>query len=420
MSKRATAVGEVGPSPDLSNLQYVNGRLMDGIKVDWRKVWKIFHSLKCPKDTYDPSYHQMDIEGLIVSLSPRSYGKTTAWLLVNLILYWMYGSPSVYLRQLDSYVTPTQLNNLFDVVVQNGYIEKITDGAYNNISYYSRRWTLYKNDDEGNVLYKAPEPALYCYGVNECMKLKSSLNLPKCILIIYDEFIDKRYMPSEFEFTMDIVKTIFRDRSVGNVVFLANTIDRTSPWFDEFLVRHEIKVLKAGRPKIITTPLGTTLSLEILELNVTQRKAKSNARFFGFANPKLASITGLSEWAEKSYRHIPSHREIDTNQTETVYSGLYVFYQGELLRLRIVHHPVFGYGVYVEPANMAHDDSIILTLESPAADSRYVYCDGTATGKKLFKTIWNLYAQGKFFYATNTQGELLDSYLTQCGRSVSR
>lgn len=418
MAKRAVAVGEVGPAPDLSTVKFVNGRLMDGIKVDWKAVWKKFHSLKCPKDTYDPSYHQMDNEGLIISLSPRSFGKTTAWLLVSLILWWMYGSPVVYLRQLDSFVTPTQLDNLFDVVVQNHYIEAITNGAYNAIGYYSRRWTLYKTDDEGNVLYKAPEPCMYCYGVNEHSKLKSSLNLPRCVLVIYDEFIDKKYMPEEFVFTMDIIKTIFRDRCVGNFVMLANTIDRTSPWFDEFCIRHEIKLLHAGRPQIIITPLGTTLSIEILELNVTQRKAKSNKRFFGFANPKLASITGLSEWAEKSYRHIPGHRDIDIEQTETVFSRLYVFFQGQYLRLRIVSHPVFGYGVYVEPSNITHDDSIILTLESPAADARYIYSDGTATGLQLFKVVWSIYKQGKFFYASNTVGELLDTYLQMCGRAV--
>ena len=47
-----------------------------------------------------------------------------------MILYLMYGIKIMYVRQREEMVTKQNMDSFLSVILQNGYIEKLTNGAY--------------------------------------------------------------------------------------------------------------------------------------------------------------------------------------------------------------------------------------------------------------------------------------------------
>lgn len=94
-------------------------------------------------------------------------------------------------------------------------------------------------------------------------------------------------------------------RTNGIIMMLANTIDKNSPYFDELSLRDAIDKIHMGENEIVTTSMGTKIYMEILGTVANSQKRLVNKWFFGFKNPKLASITGTESWALPEFQHIP-------------------------------------------------------------------------------------------------------------------
>ena len=390
--------------------KFINGDKNQGLRVDWDLIRKEYKKLKCPADSYNPLYNNMDDDGIIVTMSPRAYGKTTGWLLVSLLLYKHYGLQTTYLRQVKSDVEPKHIKNLFEVILEWGYLEKIFGpDSWNHISYRGQRWTLEHILEDGTIDKKDTNFCMYCDSIDRSDRIKSTLNLPDCVLIIYDEFIATDYLYNEFVRLADIVKTIFRDRVNGNLILLANTIDRNSQYFDELDVRDDIETMEDGEYREITSDLGTKISIEIIAINQTAKRVAVNKRFFGFKNSKLASITGSATWAMDSYQHIPRDED-EEHPTESIFNRLYIKHCGKLIKLHLVYNKQLGGAVvYVTPATRTYSDSIILTLDEIYEPNHYY-----GLGPKEFpiiKKVWILYSYGRFYYARNSEGSLLKAYI---------
>lgn len=390
---------------------YINGKPDNGLAYDWNLIKKTYKSLNCPSEYYDPTTAPLASAKYFCELSDRSTGKTTNWILLGLCAYWLYGCQTIYVRQFSDHIAPKYTQNLWSVIIQNGYIEKLTGGVYNHITYKSRRWYLCKNN-KGDITDIDDTPCMFMCSVDKAMDLKSSANFPLGDIILYDEFIGKFYTPNEFVHFCDLVKTIIRERHSPIVVMLANTIDKHSQYFNELEVYDEVQVMHQGDHQLITTDRGTKIYVEMIGASQAKKKKRSfvNKLFFGFNSPEMAAITGDDDWAVSNYQHIPEPLEDsldDRPDYEYLIRNVYIFHNQKYARLDIVKHKVLGIICYVHWATRVYDDSIILTCQD-RQDPRYYYRFGPP---RVARLIDKLNKTNGFYFASNDVGSFVTNYV---------
>ena len=242
---------------------YIDDNTKNGLYYDFDRIKKEYKKLKVPKEFYNPCFVPFEQAKYFVGVSERSTGKTTNWVLFGLVMNKLYGTQIQYIRQVRDMIAPKNLNQFMDVIVNNGYIEKVTDGKYNSCEYFAGAWRFICIKD-GEVIEKAKVPFMSCLSLDQNLIYKSSYNAPFGDLIIFDEFISTRYMPNEFVTFSDLVKTIIRERISPFVVMLANTTDRYNEYFRELMIQDEILKIKVNEYFIKQTPLGTTIFCELI------------------------------------------------------------------------------------------------------------------------------------------------------------
>lgn len=388
-------------------IEYIDGDKKKGIKYNWKLIRKCFRALNIPKIFYNPLKADPEKTGYNWALSDRSRGKTTQCLLLVMVMHEMYDTIGQYVRNTRDMITPKNLRDLFETILEFGYIEKITGGRWNSCYYWANRWFYCQRDENGEIIEKAADHFLFCTCLDDSDKLKSSYNAPRGDIIIFDEFIMLGgYNYNDFIRFTDIESTIYRKRVCGITYMLSNTIDINSPWIDEFCIRPEIEMMQQGESRYIVTDEGTHIFCEILTPDETEQRKAFNLRFFGFNNPKLAAITGKGTWATEHYPHIKARKDED-NETEILYNRLFLYHNGKYCKLQIVSCDI-GLAVYVFPATKTYNDSIILT-SGEITDRRHIYGLG-ARGSGI-ETVWRLYRANRFYYATNADGALVRAYI---------
>lgn len=394
----------------MKKIEYINNDPQKGIKYDWKAVRKRLKALGIPKGFYNPATAPLDLVQWFVELSERATGKTTGWLLAGLTLFEMYGTVTMYIRQTKDMVAPKNASSLFNVVVENHYIEKITDNKYNNVYYRARKWYLCKVDEEtGEIVEKDPDYFCRMVSLDEATNLKSSCNEPLGDLVIFDEFISNRSPNNEFVTLVDVISTIFRLRECGKIVMLANTIDKYNQYFFDLEIFERIATMDISDSCTHVTDRGTRIYIEFVGPPKMYRKKKARwtRLFAGFGKPELASITGEATWAVKCYQHIPEiEREEDT--PETLYRNIYIMNNEKLVRLDIMKHPVLGICIYAHWATTTHPDSIIFT-NTEIYDPRYIYGlpRDTTAGKFINEAI----DKHRIYYQANDVGAFIENYI---------
>lgn len=404
-------------------IKYIDNNPKKGILYDWKFIKKEYKKLGIPKEYYYPLRVDWENAGYCQALSDRARGKTTEVLLLGMIMNKHYETIIHYLRQDEKTITPYSLRDLFATIVDCRYIEKLTDGVYNNVYYYGHKWYYCFIDDNGKRIETAPEHFMICMHLSESDRRKSSYNCPRGDLIIFDEFIQlSGYGYSDFVRFSDLVSTIFRKRLCGCVYMLSNTIDITSPWFDEFCIRDDINTMEQGESRLIESPLGTKVFVEILKSDTSEQAMNVNKRYFGFPNPKLSAITGKGTWATETYPHIPSTYYIDDTgekkerKITVLYNKLFLRQSGKLLKLQLVEDER-GVCVYVTPATKTYEDSFILTHGEITQQNEIFAFGNRGTPLEMF---WRLYKQNLWYYATNNDGALIVAYVRACNQKIRK
>ena len=384
--------------------EYINGIKDNGIKYDFNEINKLFKSLNVPKDVYSPIHLPFDTCKWFVTLSERSRGKTTNLLLYGMCIYQLYHTGICYIRSSESMIVPKQSKDMFSNIITWGYVERLTDGEYNTVEYKSRRWYLAHVDEDGNIDKKDMDAFCIMLSIDNNEKYKSVLET-KNDFIIFDEFIERNYYPYEFISFCDLVKTILRDRQSGMLCLASNTIDRLSPFFKELEISERVETMEQGDQEIITTPQGTRIYVEILGKKppkANKRQSLVNRMYYGFNNPRLASITGSSTWNIDNYPHTPKNFKI-------LLRGHYISYNDKYIALELCQHNDIIF-VNCHFATQVYDDSIIYSLKEPQTAR-----DRFKTGHtKLDKYIFEKYKRNLFKYADNTVGSLVEKYLNVC------
>lgn len=394
----------------IDNIKWIDNDKEKGIQYDWSKILKEYKKLKCPKDVYNPCTLPVQKAKVNVLCSDRSRGKTTNLLLLGMVMYKLYGTQIQYLRSTVEQITPKNSREIFSTILEYDYVQKLTDGKYNSIRYNARAWYYCLVDADGNIVEQSPDHFMFSLAVEKWEDYKSSYNAPRGDFIIFDEFIRKFYPPDEFLGLQQLIKTIIRDRISPVVVMSANTINKHSQYFNELEIYDTVQLMDKGDSEIVTTSKGTNVYVELLgDLETTSerytKRALNNRLFFGFSNPKMASITGASLWDLDSYPHI---RRTETR--ESLYRNIYIEHNNKLVNIEIVTDDEIGLQAIVHWATTTYDDSYIFTL-GEIQDTRYHYKLGSSNA---CHRLWQLYRNNLFFYATNDVGAFVENYISQC------
>lgn len=396
---------------------YINNDPSLGIEYDYDAVRDLYKSLGCPRQYYNPCTAPIGKAAWLVEISTRATGKTTNWLLWGLCMYWLYGTVTQYVRKQRDMIAPKNASGMFDVIIREGYIEKITGGEFNNILYKAKKWYLAYTDEEGNIVKKDLRHCIYMMSLDDADQLKSSYNAPTGDIILYDEFIAAndenriRQKADEFVRFCDLAKTIFRDRVSGRLILCANTIDKENQYFHELEIYDRLSEMQQGDNCLHTTDKGTQIYIEIVGQPQVLKATKRlfNKFFLGFKNPRLGSITGETTWAVRNVQHIP---ELEYNENLEVLTHFYVYHNLKYIRLDLVKHSTLGVCVYCHWATRCYPDSIIFSVEDQT-DPRYIY--GFNNDYKVVKLLMKLMKRHRFYFASNDVGSFLDTYLVASG-----
>lgn len=392
-----------------STMSYYENKKIRGPIYNWREVFAEYNRLGVPEGLYDPTKTPVEKCRWNAIISIRSRGKTTAWLLIGMIVNRKYGCQVSYIRETEDMLAPVNARELFKTINEyegGRYIRDMTDEQYNYILVKDRRGYFAHIDEKGDVDRRETEPWFYMLSIDRNFYYKSSLNLPEGNLILFDEFISNKYKENDFIYLCDINKTIIRKRLTPVIIMLANNIDISTPYFRELEISHEVKKLEIGESKICYSSGGTAVYVELDKVPEKEKKNQSifNRLFFGFKNPKLVAITGegSSAWAIDIYPHITHEPD-----EELLDRRLYIDVTEELLNVEFVLKPTLGLVANIHPANEPKRDSVILTTEE-ITDPRQDY----AFGKSAIATaLWKLYTVNRCFYSDNETGARFKQYI---------
>lgn len=379
---------------------------------DYKKVRKLYKTLGCPKEYYNPTTSPIEKVSWIVEVSQRATGKTTGWLLWGLCMYQLYGTVTHYVRASEQEILPKVSKGLFSVIIDNDYISKITDNKYNNIIYKARTWHLCKVNDDGDIIDIDPNYCVYMCSVDKASNLKSTHNCPTGDIIIYDEFISTRwYNACDFVPFCDLFKTIFRDRLAGKIIMLANTIDKENQYFHELEIYDRVSEMEIGDNAMYTTDRGTNIYIEIVGTPVIlkSRKKRFNKLFLGFNNTRLSGITGETTWSVNNYPHIPAVAY------ESCYRKAYICHNNKYVNLEVVTNDT-GVCIYCHWSSAIHDDSIMLVNHAVTTPQEHF---GIADDSYLGVLIRYCCKMHRVYFAANDVGTFVQNYLNQCGISIS-
>lgn len=396
------------------DIKYIEGIKENGIEYDFKAINKLYKSLKCPEGYYNPTQLPFNKAKYFNLISIRSTGKTTNILLWAMCLRKWFentygrssGLPALgYIRENLDMIMPKNIRDMYSVIVDCGYVEKLTDGKYNSIRYENRCFWYVKLDENGDVVEKDNEYITFCFALNKIADYKSTFNNNKMDIVCWDEYISKNRVQNIFDDFLDLIKTIFRDRISPIIFMLSNNLDKRSDVFKDMLIYNDIKFMDFGDAKLIKTEGGTNVYLEIIGLDPKKRKVKErvNRMFYAFNSPRIASITGSMTWNMESFQKIPK----DIDDFSELLGNRYIFYRDEILRLRIGTTEKYGTMVLVTPATQTYDDSVIYTV-SDLLDKRYRFGLGYS---KLDKIFYTTYKRNQWYYAHNDAGNLADHFL---------
>lgn len=340
-------------------------------------------------------------------VSDRSNGKTTSWLIYAIKAYLTYGIVTHYIRSHRSMITQSAIMTIFNVIISNNYVSILTDNKWNSIVYMRNEHKFYLcNRNDGQVNDIDATGFLMCMSIDKADEYKSGYQCDTGDLIIFDEFINTYYKRGEFVKFCDLISTIIRKRPDCKIVMLANTILRTSEYFDELECREFIDHAEGGDKIDYEIPCisggSTSVHVEILAIKLDNNRKIFNAKYFSFHNPLLNSITGAG-WAIHNYTH-PSER------FKTLYRNIFLEYKNKWYSLNVIQLECGRYTIFVAPhTKEPKDDAYIYSDNYNVFDKRY---HSLKHDKNNFD-IWllNRFYSDDIIYANNTCGSIFSDFI---------
>ena len=342
-----------------------------------------------------------------VIFGERSNGKTYATLKQALENYFENGSQFAYIRRWSVDVQPKRMNNLFNAIIEDGYLEKLSGGKFTAIFYRTGRFYLCTYNDKGKPIYNEEDIIGYAFSLSENEHNKAN-SYPRVTTIIFDEFLtNKIYLPDEFILFMNTVSTIVRQRTNVKIYMLGNTVNKYCPYFKEMGLTN-ILSMKQGSIDLYT--YGDSKLKVAVEYADSKKKFKKNNFYFAFNNPKLKMITG-GAWELNIYPHAPV-KWLPKNILFTYF----IDFNDNLYQCEIINKDtnVFTY-IHEKTTPIKNPDKdIIYTLEYNPKINYNVNILKPLTDYQN-KITW-FYTHDRVYYQDNNVGDAINNYLKICKR----
>lgn len=342
-----------------------------------------------------------------VIFGERSNGKTYATLKQVLENYFSDGSQFAYIRRWSVDVQPKRMNNLFNAIIEDGYLEKLSGGKFTAIFYRTGRFYLCTYNDKGKPIYNEEDIIGYAFSLSENEHNKAN-SYPRVTTIIFDEFLtNKIYLPDEFILFMNTVSTIVRQRTNVKIYMLGNTVNKFCPYFKEMGLTN-ILTMKQGTIDLYT--YGETKLKVAVEYADSKKKFKKNNFYFAFNNPKLKMITG-GAWELNIYPHAPV-KWLPKNIMFTYF----IDFNDSLYQCEVINKDdnVFTY-IHEKTTPIKNPDKdIIYTLDyNPKIN--YNINILKPLNDYQSKITW-FYTHDRVYYQNNNVGDAINNYLKICKR----
>lgn len=344
-----------------------------------------------------------------VIFGERSNGKTYSVLKYALEKFITSGEQLAIVRRWQEDFTGKRGLTMFDAIVANGEVEKLTKGVWTGVYYYGSKWFLCKTDEDSGKRITQDEPFAYGFSISS-MEHDKSTSYPLITTICFDEFLTRtQYIADEFVLFMNVISTIVRHRTNVKIFMLGNTVNRYCPYFKEMGLTH-IKEMKPG--DIDVYRYGDTELTVAVEYTLPNKNGKESDLYFAFDNPKLSMITGGS-WEIDIYPHSPCKI-----LPKDIMFKYYISFNGEMLECQIVNKDGLDFTFVHRKTTELKDienDLIYSTDFSPLPNwRRRLNKPTTRTEKKIA----SYYAKDKVFYSDNEVGEIMRNYLIWCGKTI--
>lgn len=356
---------------------------------------------------YNASYNMI--------VGERSNGKTYATLMRGLERYFKEGKQIAYIRRWKEDISGGNGKAIFNGIVLNGEIERLSGGKWNAVYSYSGQYYMAKVDrnskgDDKRVV--AFEPFAYSFALNASEHYKSN-NYQGVGTVIFDEFISMNGIglgDQEFMLFMNMLSTIIRDpsRTDVEVYMVANTVNWDSPYFKEFGLGNIRKQVQGTIEYYQYGNSNCSLALEYCESGAT-KESKEGDRFFAFDNPHLEMIT-TGAWEMEIYPHSPGRYK-----PREVKFRYFIQYNEDLIQADIIKQgrDYYTYFHFKTGEIKDEDHDLVFTnlITSPHYNvRRNMFAPSDTLGRRLVK----FFKDNKVFYQDNTVGTIINNYKSWC------
>ena len=342
-----------------------------------------------------------------VIFGERSNGKTYGVLQYGLEQYFEHGSRLGIIRRWEEDFRGKQANTMFDALIENGVVHKLSKGKWNSIIYQSHRWYLCKRDlmNPKNVVIDE-EPFAYAFALSSDEHYKSS-SYPKIRTILFDEFLTRgTYLPDEFIKFTSILSTIIRLRDDVIIFMCGNTVNQYSPYFVEMGLTN-IKNMTRGKIDLYSYgDSGLTVAVEFSDFPTKEKK--SNV-YFAFNNPKLEMIKS-GAWEMDIYPHLPV--KYKPKDIEYMY---FIVFDNQTLQCEIINIDDMSFTYIHRKTTEIKDNNGYYMVYSQETNPKPNYRKKiTKPVYPIEKIIVSYFIKDKVFYQDNEIGELVRNYLEWC------
>lgn len=345
-----------------------------------------------------------------VIIGERSNGKTYSTEKHIIKEYFENGSEFVYLRRFDEDIKQARASTIFNNVINDGWVEKYSNGEWNSIYYYARKF-YFKHIDKENPKNTriCNEPFGYAISLASEEHDKSTA-YPNVRNIFFEEFMSRNYLSDEFTLFQNALSTVIRLRDDIKIFMCGNTINKYSPYFSEMGLTN-VKNMKKGTTEIYT--YGDSGLKVCVEFSDMPSKDKKSNVYFAFNNPKLSMITGEngSVWEIDIYPHLT--QEMRYVPKDVIYK-YFVEWDNELLECEIVKKNNSAFTFIHRKTTPLRDDNTNLVYSTVHNYKPNYKRKITYASTKREKIILWFFKNEKVFYQSNEIGEIMRNYISWC------
>lgn len=344
-----------------------------------------------------------------VIFGKRSNGKTYGALCKVLLNYVKTGKQGAYIRRYADDFKGKRGQQVFDGLVSNGVVSRLTDGKFDSVKYSTGRWFLANYNIDTGKLEAADVPFMFGFALTQ-MEHDKSTSYPDVTTIIFDEFLSRiGYLKDEFMLFMNVVSTIVRQRDDVTIYMLGNTVNKYCPYFTEMGLKH-IDKMEQGTIDVYTYG-ESKLKVAVEYCADHEIDGRKSQDYFAFDNPQLQMITS-GVWEVDIYPHMPRDYSF-----ENIVFTYFIIFQNTILQCEVLAYDdcAFTY-IHRKTGDIKYPDRDVIFSERYDPRPNYFRnirrptCD-------VGRRIGDFFRAEKIFYQDNEVGEIVRNYLQWCSQN---